>query len=226
MNDIPLDILVGVPDWIAALLQKLPDPVLEHLPDLALAGALAWGAGLRLYLVVFLFGLLGRTGWWPLPEHLALLTHPLVLGASGFMTVVELFADKIAWLDSVWDALNTFVRIPAGAALAAGVFGDSGAAIALAAALLGGTLTATTHLAKSGTRAAVNTSPEPFSNVAVSIGEDAAVIGGLWLAVEHPLLFLLVLVVFLITAALLIRLIVRGLRRLLRSPAPPTLLDR
>ncbi|RPH59777.1 MAG: DUF4126 domain-containing protein [Burkholderiales bacterium] len=202
-----------MPAWLGALAAQLPEPLLRHLPELALAGALAWGAGLRLYLVVFLFGLLGRLGVWPLPEHLALLAHPLVLGASGFMAVVELFADKLAWLDSLWDALNTFVRIPAGAALAAAVFGDSGAAIALAAALLGGTLTATTHFAKSGTRAAVNTSPEPFSNVAVSIGEDALVLGGLWLAVQYPLLFLLALLLFLVVAALLIRLILRGLRR-------------
>ena len=201
-------------EWLAALALRLPEPLVRHLPELALAGALAWGAGLRLYLVVFLFGLLGRMGWWPLPEHLSVLAHPLVLGASGFMAAVELFADKLPWLDSLWDGLHTFVRIPAGAALAAAVFGDSGAAVALAAGLLGGTLTATTHFAKSGTRAAVNTSPEPFSNVAVSVGEDALVLGGLWLAVEYPLLFLAALVVFVVAAALLIRLILRGLRRL------------
>ena len=201
-------------EWLAALALRLPEPLVRHLPELALAGALAWGAGLRLYLVVFLFGLLGRMGWWPLPEHLSVLAHPLVLGASGFMAAVELFADKLPWLDSLWDGLHTFVRIPAGAALAAAVFGDSGAAVALAAGLLGGTPTATTHFAKSGTRAAVNTSPEPFSNVAVSVGEDALVLGGLWLAVEYPLLFLAALVVFVVAAALLIRLILRGLRRL------------
>ena len=201
-------------EWLAALSLRLPEPLVRHLPELALAGALAWGAGLRLYLVVFLFGLLGRLGWWPLPEHLSVLAHPLVIGASGFMAAVELFADKLPWLDSLWDGLHTFVRIPAGAALAAAVFGDSGAAVALAAGLLGGTLTATTHFAKSGTRAAVNTSPEPFSNVAVSVGEDALVLGGLWLAVEYPLLFLAALLVFVVAAALLIRLILRGRRRL------------
>jgi len=204
---------------VAAFIGQLPPALVAHLPELALAGALAWGAGLRLYLVVFLFGLLGRIGWWPLPEHLSLLAHPVVIGAAGFMTVVELFADKLPLLDSAWDALNTFVRIPAGAALAAAVFGDSGAAVALAAALLGGTLTATTHFAKSGTRAAVNASPEPFSNVAVSAGEDVLVIGGLWLAVEYPLLFLAALLVFLVVAVLLIRLVLRGLRRLFGAPS-------
>ncbi len=206
-----------MPDFAAlfgALVGQLPEPLMRHLPDLALAGALAWGAGLRLYLVVFLFGLLARLGWWELPQHLTLLAHPLVLGASGFMAIVELFADKLPWLDTLWDGLNTFVRIPAGAALAAAVFGDSGAAAALAAGLLGGTLTATTHFAKSGTRAVVNTSPEPFSNLAVSTGEDLLVLGGTWLAVRHPLLFVIALLLFVIAAALLIRLVLRGLRRL------------
>lgn len=199
---------------LAALLQQVPEPLLRHLPDLALAAALAWGAGLRLYLVVFLVGMLGRFGGWPLPEHLSLLAHPLVLGASGFMALVELFADKLPWLDSVWDALNTFVRIPAGAALAAAVFSDSGAAATLAAALLGGTVAATTHFAKSGTRAAVNTSPEPFSNLAVSLGEDTLVPAGIWLAVAHPAIFLALLLLFLGAAALLVRGLLRGLRRL------------
>lgn len=200
---------------LAQWLGSIPEPFLRHLPALALAAALAWGAGLRLYLVIFVFGLLGRLGWWPLPENLEVLAHPAVLVASGFMSVVELAADKIPWVDSAWDAVNTFIRIPAGAALAAAVFGDSGAAWTLAAALLGGTLTATTHFAKSGTRAAVNTSPEPFSNIAVSLGEDAGVVGGLWLALAHPLVFLLALAVFLVAAVLLLRVIARGVKRLL-----------
>ncbi len=199
---------------LAQWLGLVPEPVLRHAPAIALAAALSWGAGLRLYLVVFVFGLLGRLGWWPLPENLEVLAHPAVLAASGFMSVVELTADKVPWIDSAWDAVNTFIRIPAGAALAAAVFGDSGAAWTLAAALLGGTLTATTHFAKAGTRAAVNTSPEPFSNVAVSLGEDVGVLGGLWLALAHPLVFLLALVVFLVIALLLLRAIARGMRRL------------
>jgi hypothetical protein len=193
----------------------MPDTLLLHVPDLALAAALAWGAGLRLYLVVFVLGLAGWGGWWPLPEHLQGLAHPMVLAASGFMALVELFADKLPWLDSLWDLLHTLIRIPAGAALAAGVFGDAGTATTLAAALLGGSLTAATHLTKSGTRAAVNTSPEPFSNLALSLSEDVVVIGGAWLAFEHPLVFLALLMGFLLAAALLLRMIVRGLRRML-----------
>jgi hypothetical protein len=190
------------------------DPV-EHLPALAVAAALAWGAGLRAYLVIFLVGLAGELGWFELPEHLRLLQHPLVLGASGFMTFVEFFADKLPWVDSVWDAVHSFIRIPAGAALAAAVFGDSGAAVTLAAALLGGTLAAGVHFTKAGTRAAINTSPEPLSNWTASLTEDAMVPAGLWLALVHPALFFVLLALFLVAAALLVRFIWRGLRRLL-----------
>jgi hypothetical protein len=193
------------------------DQVMQHIPELALAGALAWGAGLRLYLVVFLFGFASLLGYWELPEHLSLLAHPLVLFASGFMTVVELFADKLPFLDTIWDAIHTFIRIPAGAALAASVFGDSGAAITLAAALLGGTLTATTHFSKATTRAAVNTSPEPFSNAAVSLTEDVLVAGGSWLAMAQPGVFLALLAVFVVAALLMLRWIIRGAQRLLRG---------
>jgi len=191
--------------------------LVEHLPDLAVAAALAWGAGLRAYLVIFLVGVAGTLGWLELPEHLRLLEHPLVLGASGFMMLVEFFADKLPWLDSVWDAVHSFIRIPAGAALAAAVFGDSGAAVALAAALLGGTLAAGVHFTKAGTRAAINTSPEPFSNWSASLAEDAMVPAGLWLAVAHPAVFFVLLAVFLVAAALLARILWRRLRRLLRA---------
>ena len=200
------------------VMESLIALVIQHAPELALAGALAWGAGLRLYLVVFLFGMASWLGYWPLPDHLQSLGHPLVLFASGFMTVVELFADKLPWLDSAWDAVHTFIRIPAGAALAAAVFGDSGAAIALAAALLGGTLTATTHFSKAGTRAVANASPEPFSNAALSVTEDALVVGGSFLAVSAPLVFLGLLAVFIIGALTMLRWLIRGAKRILGTP--------
>jgi hypothetical protein len=187
----------------------------RHLPELALAAAAAWGSGLRAYAVIFALGLAGSLGWLDLPQHLRILEHPLVLGASGLMTAVEFFADKLPWLDSAWDAVHSFIRIPAGAALAAAVFGDSGAAVALAAAILGGTLAGGVHLAKAGTRAAVNTSPEPFSNWSASLTEDAMVPLGLWLAVVHPIAFIVLLLVFLVAAFFLMRTIVRGLRRLI-----------
>jgi hypothetical protein len=192
----------------------------QHLPELAIAAALAWGSGLRAYAVIFVTGLAGALGWVVLPGHLDVLQHPMVLGASGFMTCVELFADKLPWLDSVWDTVHSFVRIPAGAALAAAVFGDSGAAVAVAAALLGGTLTAAVHAAKTGTRAAINTSPEPFSNWGLSLSEDAIVPLGLWLAVAHPLVFFAMLALFLVCAAVIARLIWRGLAQLLTPKSP------
>jgi hypothetical protein len=186
----------------------------RYLPDIAIAAALAWGSGLRAYAVIFAVGLAGALGWVELPEHVRLLEHPLVLGASGLMTAVEFFADKIPWLDSVWDTVHSFIRIPAGAALAAAVFGDAGSAVALAAAILGGTLTAGVHLAKAGTRAAINASPEPFTNWTASLAEDAMVPAGLWLSIAHPLVFFLALGIFIVLMILLLRFIWRGLRRL------------
>ena len=155
----------------------------------ALAAALGWASGLRLYAVVFLTGLAGWLGWVPLPQGLHLLQQPVVLVASGLMLAVEFFADKIPGLDSLWDMAHTVIRIPAGALLAAGVFGGDQGSWALIAGLMGGTLAATSHIAKATTRAAVNTSPEPFSNIGISLLGDAAVPGMLWLALEHPLWF-------------------------------------
>ena len=187
----------------------------SHLPELAMSAAMAWGAGLRLYLVVFVVGMLGKFGYVPLPETLKILTNPIVLGAAGFMSFIEFFADKIPWLDSLWDAVHTFLRIPAGAALAAGMLGDSGEGVAMAAAIIGGTLTAGTHFGKAGTRAAVNTSPEPFTNIGVSVAEDAAVAGGLATAMTHPFIFLALLLAFVVALLFLIRFIFRGVSAIL-----------
>jgi hypothetical protein len=172
---------------------------------IALAGALGWASGVRLYLVVLLTGLAGFMGWITLPPGLHLLAHPVVLGASGFMVFVEFFADKIPGLDSLWDVVHTMIRIPAGAALAAGVFGADSGLMALLAALAGGTLAATSHTAKATARAAINTSPEPFSNVGASLVEDSMVPLGLWLAIAHPLVFVVVLLLVLVLCVWLIR---------------------
>ena len=154
----------------------------------ALAASLGIASGLRLYAVLFIVGAAGYLGWVDLPSGLATLAHPLVLSASGFMCFVEFFADKIPGVDSLWDVVHTLIRIPAGAALAAGVFGDSSAAMMMAAAILGGTLAAGSHFTKAGSRAVINTSPEPFSNWTASLTEDVAVGGLLWLAITYPLL--------------------------------------
>ena len=154
-------------------------------------------------------------GWVELPGHLEVLQHPVVLAASGFMTLVEFGADKLPWLDSIWDAVHSFIRIPAGAALAALAFGDSSNAVIVAAAILGGGLAAAMHAAKAGARATINLSPEPFSNWAASLTEDALVPLGLWLAIAHPLVFLALLVACLIAAVFLVRLLWRGFQRLM-----------
>ncbi len=181
---------------------------------IALAGALGWASGVRLYLVVLLTGFAGFMGWVELPMGLRLLAHPVVLGASGFMVLVEFFADKVPGLDSLWDMVHTVIRIPAGAALAAGVFGGDHAVMAVVAALLGGGFAATAHAAKATTRAAINTSPEPFSNVGASLVEDTVVPASLWLAVAHPLVFVVVFVVVLVFSVWLIRKSWRFLRGL------------
>jgi len=160
---------------------------------LALAAALGWASGLRLYAVMFLTGAMGYAGWLPLPEGLQVLQHPAVLATSGLMMLVEFLADKIPWLDSAWDSLHSVIRVPGGALLAAGVFGADSAAMGVVAGVLGGSLAATAHAAKSATRAAVNASPEPFSNWGLSLAGDALVPSMLWLVWRDPVLAALVL---------------------------------
>lgn len=162
---------------------------------LAVAAALGWASGLRFYAVVFITGLVGWVGWVDLPSGLRILQSPLVLGVSGFMVLVEFLADKIPALDSLWDIVHTVVRVPGGAALAAAVFGVDHTAMAVTAGLLGGTLAAVSHTAKATTRTAANTSPEPFSNVGLSLLGDLAVPFSLWLAWTHPWIFFCVLAV-------------------------------
>jgi Domain of unknown function (DUF4126) len=190
------------------------DLTFPSLPEIALALALAWGAGIRVYVVLFLCGLASQMGWIELPGKLSLLSHPLVLGASGFMLAVEFLADKLPWIDSVWDAVHTFIRIPAGAALVTLAFSDSPGAATAAAAILGGAVAAGAHFTKAGARSAINLSPEPFSNLAASLTEDAVVPAGLWLAIAHPVAFLALLAVGLLCALILLRWVLGGLKAL------------
>jgi Domain of unknown function (DUF4126) len=180
----------------------------------ALAAALGWAAGIRLYLVVFLTGLAGFMGAIPLPSGLGILQHPAMLSASGFMVFVEFFADKIPGLDSLWDVIHTVIRVPAGAALAGGVFGADSATMGTVAALVGGSLAATAHATKATTRAAVNTSPEPFSNIIVSFAEEGLVIFMLWLATNHPVIFGITLLIVLALSVLLIMVLYKFLKAL------------
>jgi hypothetical protein len=195
---------------------------------IALAAVLGFASGIRLYAVLLVVGLVGFAGWVQLPQGLQVLSHPWVLGAAGLMFVVEFFADKVPAVDSLWDALHTFIRIPAGAALAAGVFGfgNGDPVWTTMAAILGGSLAATSHLAKTGTRAAVNTSPEPFSNVIVSTAEDVLVGGLLALVLTYPLVAFAI-VLLLVVAALwllpkLLRFVGGVLRRLVGSDTEAT----
>jgi len=191
------------------------------LPHLfALAAALGWASGMRLYATVLIVGLAGRYAGLPLPEGLQVLTHGGVLIAAAVLAAIEFLADKIPAVDSLWDAIHTVIRIPAGAALAAGVLssqGVDGQAWSVIAALLGGTLAATAHAAKAGTRAAANTSPEPFSNIALSLAGDALVPALLWLAWSHPIVFTVLLILLIVLALTLIRLTFRLLSGLFKK---------
>ena len=211
-----------VGDAVSQVTAKMDMPSL-----LALAAALGWASGFRLYAVVFITGAMDAAGWIALPPGLNLLAHPAVLAASGFMMIVEFFADKIPWVDSLWDTVHSVIRIPAGALLAASVFGADSGTMGLVAGLLGGSLAATSFATKATTRAAINTSPEPFSNWGASFFEDGLAVGVMWLATQHPLLFGVALAVMLVMSALLLVLlfkfftiVLRKLRGFLGSSAP------
>ncbi len=177
---------------------------MDFVQTIALSAGLAWASGLRLYLVVFLAGVLSYFGYLQLPATLAVLQHPLVMAAAGTMALAELVADKIPAFDSLWDSIQTFIRIPAGALLAAFAMGEVDPAWAVAAGLVGGTITAGTHFAKAGSRLAINASPEPFSNWLASFSEEGMVLGGLWAMLASPVVFLSLLALFLIVAGIVL----------------------
>ena len=168
------------------------------LATLALLMGTAWASGINLYAVLLVLGWGGSTGHIDLPPELSVLEDPLVIGAAAVMYFVEFFADKIPGVDSLWDAIHTFIRIPAGAMLAAGAVGDVTPALEIAAGILGGGIAATSHTAKASTRLLINTSPEPVSNWSASISEDLLVLGGLWAALNYPVVFLALFVIFIV----------------------------
>jgi hypothetical protein len=184
---------------------------------IALSLGAGWASGINLYAAILVLGFLGATGRVDLPEGLEVLTDPLVMLAAGFMYVVEFFADKIPGVDSAWDTLHTFVRVPAGAMLAAGAVGDVGAGAELAALLVGGGMAAGSHAAKAGTRALINTSPEPVTNWTASVLEDIGVVAGLWTALNHPALFLVLLALFVLLLVWLLPKLWRGIKRVFRA---------
>jgi len=189
---------------------------METIDTIALMLGVAWASGINLYAAIFMLGYMGATGNATLPPDLQILSDPMVMAAAGLMYCVEFFADKTPGIDTGWDSIHTFIRIPAGAILAAGVANgiDISPAAELAAAILGGTLAATSHMTKAGSRVLINTSPEPFSNWTASIVEDLAVIGALWAALNQPWLFFALLIIFIAAAAWALPRIWRALKQL------------
>lgn len=186
----------------------------ELINNLSLMLGASWAAGINLYAAISMLGIMGLTGNVILPDQLIVLQHPLVIGAGIVMYVIEFFVDKTPGVDTGWDTLHTFIRIPAGVVLAAGVVGEVNPAMVVAAGIVGGGVAATSHSVKAGSRAMINTSPEPVTNWTASIVEDMAVIGGIWTALHYPIVFLGLFILFILLSIWLLPKIVRGLRLL------------
>jgi hypothetical protein len=183
---------------------------------IALTMGVAWACGINLYAAMLILGLMAMNGMMYVPPDLQVLAHPWVISAAGLMYLIEFFTDKVPGVDTAWDTIHTFIRIPAGAILAAAAVGQADPATTLAAAILGGTVSAGAHALKAGTRIVANTSPEPFSNWALSISEDLVVFGGLWAAAQHPWFFLFLFGLFLLVSICLIPRLWRGIKQLFR----------
>ena len=190
---------------------------MDMVAPIAMAAGLGWASGLRLYAVLFFLGMLHYLGMISLPPDLEIVAHPAVMAVTGVMFLVEFGADKIPGFDTVWDTFQTFIRIPGGALLAAAAVADQSAALALAAAILGGTLAAGAHFTKAGSRVLINTSPEPFSNWAASLTEDALAAGTVWFAFKHPLALLVMLVLLVILMVWLLPRLWRGVRHIMAA---------
>jgi len=188
---------------------------MSQIETIALLMGVSWASGINLYATILVLGLLNSTGYATLPADLQILSEPVVLLAAGFMYCVEFFADKTPGVDTAWDAIHSFIRIPAGAVLAAAAVGELHPAVQLSAFLLGGTVAAGAHATKAGSRVAINTSPEPFSNWIASLSEDVLVIAGLWSALMHPWVFLIAFIVFVMFALWLLPKVWRGVKHLI-----------
>lgn len=189
---------------------------MEQLADIsgiaALTLGVAWASGINLYAAILVLGLMHSTGYLTLPPDLKLLAHPMVIAAAALMYFIEFIADKIPGVDSLWDALHTFIRIPAGALLAAGAVGQMDPAMQLTAGILGGGLATLSHATKAGGRMLINTSPEPVTNWLASFGEDIAVVLGLWIALTHPVVFIILLALMIGVMIWLLPRIWRGIK--------------
>jgi len=188
---------------------------MDWLHSIALGAGLAWASGIRLYAVLLLAGGMAHFGFLALPPALEVLQHPYVMGAAGVMALGEFLADKIPAFDSVWDAVHTFIRVPAGAVLAAAALGQADPVWVMVAAILGGAIASGAHFTKAGARAVINASPEPFSNWTASLGEDLLVPLGFLAALRAPIVFLVLLGIFLVAAVWLAPKLYRGVKRVL-----------
>lgn len=185
----------------------------------AIGVVLAWLAGIRVYLTVFGVGIAGAFGWIDLPQALQVTQSPWVIGVSGVLAAVEFFADKIPGVDSGWDLLHTLLRVPAGAFLAAAALSPDGQ-LGTGALATGAGVALTSHVLKAGSRALLNTSPEPVTNWGASITEDAAVLGGLALVFAHPWIALSIAILITVLLAMALWWIWRKVFRRLRTPKP------
>lgn len=190
---------------------------MDDLQTIGRALGFAFAAGINLYATVAILGLASRFGWVALPPQFDVFNHDWVIAAALALYVIEFVADKVPWVDSLWDTIHTLVRPLGGALIAVAAMGEASPAVDGLIALAGGTLAAGTHLTKTGTRAVANTSPEPFSNWILSFGEDIFVVGMGFLALQYPIAALVVVIALTAVIAIFLGLIVRWARKRWRS---------
>lgn len=191
---------------------------MDPISSIALASGLSWASGFRLYATIFAVGILSKFEVVTLPDSLDILSNPIIIGISGILMVVEFLADKFPYIDSIWDGLQAFIRIPAGALLAMGAINSNDPLIASLVAILGGSLSGITHATKASGRALINTTPEPVTNITTSVAEDGLWLAGGWLALVYPMFFLGILLILVIFMLWLLPKIWRGLRSIFFTP--------
>lgn len=192
---------------------------MDNLETIGRAMGFAFAAGINLYATVAILGLAGRFGWVQLPPQFDVFNHDWVIAAALVMYLVEFVADKVPWVDSLWDSVHTAIRPIGGALIAVAAMGETSPAIEGLIALAGGTLAAGTHLTKAGTRAVANTSPEPFTNWILSFSEDIFVVGLGFLALQYPVAAFAVVAVLTVLIAIFIAVIVRWAKKRWRGTA-------
>jgi len=193
--------------------------MIEVLTGLGRTLGFSFAAGINLYATVAILGLASRYGWVSLPEQYRVFDNDLIIGIAVTLYVIEFFADKIPWVDSIWDAIHTAIRPIGGAVIAIQTLGDASPATETLVGLLGGTLAASSHFTKAGTRAVANASPEPFTNWILSFSEDLFVVSLGFIALKYPLVATLIVLVALVLMLVFAAWIVRAVKRRWRRPA-------